>query len=54
MLSGRIPYRPDHRELSNRLWKTMKGCWKADPAQRKTMSEVVAIIEAEAILSKRS
>ena len=26
----------------------MKGCWKDDPAQRKTMAEVVIVLEAEA------
>ena len=26
----------------------MEGCWKDDPAQRKTMAEVVIVLEAEA------
>lgn len=51
MLKGRRPGRPVHPELSDRLWKLINGCWKVDPAQRKTIIEVVAILEAE--LDKR-
>ena len=44
---GRRPARPSHPELSDRVWEMIKGCWKGDSAQRKTMTEVVAILEAE-------
>lgn len=47
MLMGHQPPRPDHPELSNRLWKTIKRCWKVDPAQRETITRVVAVLEAE-------
>jgi len=47
MLMGRRPPRPDHPELSNRLWETIKGCWKVDPGQRKKITRVVAVLEAE-------
>jgi len=47
MVKGRRPGRPDHPELSNRSWKLIKGCWKGDPARRKTIAEVVSILEAE-------
>jgi hypothetical protein len=47
MLSGNRPTRPDHPELSDRVWKTIEGCWEADPAKRKKITEVVAILEAE-------
>jgi len=47
MLKGHRPGRPDHPELSDRLWKLIKGCWKDDPAQRKTIAEVVGVLEAE-------
>ena len=47
MLKGRRPGRPDRPELSDRLWKLIKGCWKGDPVQRKTIAEVVGILEAE-------
>jgi len=48
MFNGRRPARPDHPELSDRMWKMIKGSWKANPAQRKTIVDVVAILEAEA------
>jgi len=47
MLNGRRPARPDHPELSDRVWKMINRCWKGDPAQRKTMAEVVTVLEAE-------
>ena len=47
MLMGRRPPRPDHPELSDRLWRMIKGCWKVDPGQRKTITRVVAVLEAE-------
>jgi len=47
MLNGRRPGRPDHPELSDRVWKMIKGCWKGDPAKRKTITEVVTILEVE-------
>jgi len=47
MLKGSRPGRPDHPELSDSVWKVIKGCWKGNPAQRKTMAEVVAVLEAE-------
>ena len=47
MVNGRRPTRPDHPELSDKVWKMIKGCWKSDPAQRKTIAEVVIILEEE-------
>ena len=47
MLKGRRPTRPDHPELSDRLWETMESCWDVDPARRKTITAVVAAYEAE-------
>lgn len=47
MWKGRRLARPDHPEISDQLWKAIKGCWKADPAQRKTIIEIVTILEAE-------
>ena len=47
MLNGRRPARPDHSELTDCVWKMIEGCWKGDPSRRKTMSEVVATLEAE-------
>ena len=47
MLNGRRPARPPHPEMSNRLWEAIKRSWKADPAKRKTIIEVIAVLEAE-------
>lgn len=48
MLNGHRPVRPDHPELSDRMWKMIKGCWKDNPTQRKTMVEAVTVLETEA------
>ena len=48
MLSGRRPDRPDHPELTNRVWRMIKRCWKGDPTRRITMAEVVTVLETEA------
>ena len=47
MLNGRRPARPDHPEFSDCVWEMIKGCWMDDHVQRKTMAEVVTILEAE-------
>lgn len=45
-LYGRRSSRPDHPELSDRVWKeVVKGCLKKDPAQRKTIAEAVVTLE---------
>jgi len=56
MLKGRRPGRPGHPELSNRVWKVIRGCWKDSPTKRKTMAQIVLVLEAEVSLSlqKRS
>ena len=46
-LGGHRSARPDHPELSDRVWETIKGCLGVAPSQRKTISEVVAAIDAE-------
>ena len=47
MLEGHRPGRPDHPELSDRLWKLIKGCWESVAARRKTIADVVRVLEAE-------
>ena len=47
MLNGHRPLRPDNPELSNRVWKLIQDCWASNPTKRKTMAEVVAVLEAE-------
>ena len=42
-----MPDRPNDPELSDRVWKVIKGCWKNKPVHRKTMAEVVTVLEAE-------
>ncbi|KAF9642190.1 kinase-like protein [Thelephora ganbajun] len=45
MWMGRRPTRPS--ELSDRLWRVIEGCWKANPARRMTIAEVVVALEEE-------
>ena len=45
MWDGCRPARPNHPELSNRLWGTVRACWKAHPRQRTTITQVVAVFE---------
>jgi len=47
MLKRRLPGRPGHPELSDRVWRMVKGCWKVNPVRRKTITEVVAILKTE-------
>ena len=47
MLEGHRPGRPDHPKLSDRMWELIQNCWNVDPAQRKTITEIVADLEAE-------
>jgi len=47
MLSGRRPPRPNHSELSNNVWEVIEGCWRSEPARRKTIAEVVIALDAE-------
>lgn len=47
MWNGRRPDRPDHPELSDRLWRTIKRCWKVKPAQRITIADIIGVLEAE-------
>lgn len=39
MLKGHRLDRSNRPGLSDRLWKLIKGCWKDDPAQRRTTAE---------------
>jgi len=47
MLKGRRPARPNHHQLSDHMWKMIRWCWKAKPAQRVTIAEIVTALEAE-------
>ena len=47
MLNGRRPPRPDHPELSDRIWEMMNGCWESAPSRRRAIAEVIAVLDAE-------
>ena len=47
MLSGSLPDRSDNPQLSDRMWKMIRRCWKSNPAKRMTLPEVIAELEAE-------
>lgn len=48
VFSRRLPARPPHLELTDRVWEMIKGCWKVDLAKRRTIDEVITVLEAEA------
>ena len=41
------PPRPDHPEVSDRVWEMMKQCWERVPSKRMTIREVVRTLERE-------
>lgn len=47
MWKGTQPPRPDHPEVSDRIWEMMKQCWKRTPPERIAIVEVVRVLEAE-------
>lgn len=47
MLNGGRPDRPDHPELSDRMWTMIQGCWMSNPAERTALSKVIAVLGAE-------
>ena len=47
MVNGRRPPRPNHPELSDRVWKMIERSWVANPTQRMTITEVVSMLDAE-------
>jgi len=51
-LGGRRSPRPNHPELSDRVWEVIKGCLESVPWQRKTIAEVVVALDVELNLSR--
>lgn len=47
MLSGARPPRPDHREVSDRVWDMIGRCWHTVPARRMLVGEVVRLLGSE-------
>jgi hypothetical protein len=43
---GYRPSRPEHPHVSDSIWKMVEECC-SDPPQRMTITEVVAVLEAE-------
>ena len=44
---GRRSPRPNHPELSERVWDIIKGCLEQIPSRRKTIAEVVVVLDEE-------
>jgi hypothetical protein len=47
MVKGARPSRPDHHEISDRIWRVVERCWHAVPSRRASAEEVVELLEAE-------
>jgi hypothetical protein len=47
MLNEARPPRPNHHEISDRVWYTIKRCWHIVPSKRMSVEEVVDFLEAE-------
>jgi len=47
MLSGDRPLRPNHREISDRVWHLIERCWHNVPSERMSVGEVVTLLETE-------
>jgi hypothetical protein len=47
MLSGARPPRPNHHEISDRVWYMIERCWHIVPSKRMSVEEVVDLLEAE-------
>jgi hypothetical protein len=41
------PPRPDHPEVTDRVWDVIERCWSRNPLNRMTAAEVVDALEAE-------
>ncbi|KAF9644623.1 kinase-like protein [Thelephora ganbajun] len=47
ILKGDRPPRPDHHEISDRLWDIIERCWDSVPSKRMSVTEVVNLLEIE-------
>ena len=47
MFTGHRPPRPNHRDISDRLWEMVERCWHIVPSQRMSAGEAVIRLEAE-------
>lgn len=47
MVNGSRPSRPDHSEVSDPLWRMIKGCCHKVVSRRMSIGEVVTLLDAE-------
>lgn len=47
LVGGDRPRRPQHPELSDRVWNTIEKCWDRDPLRRLPIGTAFAIIREE-------
>lgn len=47
MLNGARPPRPNHHEISDRVWYMIERCWHNTPSQRMSAGEAVNLLETE-------
>ncbi|KAF9651178.1 kinase-like protein [Thelephora ganbajun] len=47
MLNGDRPPRPDHPEVSDRVWYMIERCWNRIPSERMSIGGAVDLLEAE-------
>ena len=47
MWKGARPQRPDHPEVSDRVWEMMERCWEGVPSRRTAIRDVVRTLEVE-------
>ena len=47
MWKGVRPPRPDHPQVTDRMWRIIEQCWERVPSKRTTIKGVVRILEAE-------
>jgi len=47
MLSGVRPPRPNHNEMSDRVWYVVERCWHNVPSERMSAGEAFDLLETE-------
>ena len=47
MLKGDRPPRPNHQEVSDRIWYMIERCWHVVPSERMSIGEVIVLLETE-------
>ena len=47
MLNGSRPPRPNHHEITDRVWYLIERCWHNVPSKRMLVGEVVNLLKTE-------